>query len=167
MTHSAALPFTIVREEEDFTLAEYKSTTETVHGLLRLEGERLVVQWRLARETQRMGVGIQTDREMEPVREVVVPLASVAHAEVRMPWWRWSSPRIVLTAADLRAFEEIAGEAGLKLEHPATLELRVHRKDALAAREFASELELAVAERALRATDEAARLAAGEPEGGR
>ena len=60
---------------------------------------------------------------------------------------------LVLTAADLRAFEEVAGAAGLSLDHPAELALRLRGADLELGREFAGELELALAERALAAAE--------------
>jgi len=135
MTRFATLPFRLRRSDEVAGEEEYTSTTETVHGLLRLEGDRLVIQWRLARETERMGSEYRTDKEVEPVREVVVPLQGVAGAVVRRRWWEaLTGPRIVLTAADLRAFEAVTGEAGLRLDHPAELTLRLRRRDQAVAR---------------------------------
>jgi hypothetical protein len=134
-------------------IREITSTHETVHGLLRLEGDQIYVQWRVARSTDRVGMEIRTDREVEPVREVVVPLSAIAGAAVR---WRWKwppGPYLVLTAADLRAFEEVAGAAGLSLDHPAELALRLRRADRELGTEFAGDLELAVAERALAAAE--------------
>ncbi len=49
MTRRAAVPFQLSRGQDEFTGGCVTSTTEVVHGLLRLEGDRLVVQWRLAR----------------------------------------------------------------------------------------------------------------------
>lgn len=162
MSHSAALPFRFRRKQDVMGMMEITSTTETVDGLLRLDGERLVIQWRLTRATERVGMQIRTDRELEPVREVVIPLSALAGARVRRLWWRWPpGPHLVLTAADLRAFEEVAGEEGLGLDHPAELVLYLRRSDRLQGEEFAAELELAVAEHALRAADEAARLGSG------
>ncbi|HEX2202780.1 MAG TPA: hypothetical protein VHG91_05770 [Longimicrobium sp.] len=164
MTHSAALPFRLRRGEDVVGMTEITSTSETVDGLLRLDGDRLVIQWRVTRSTDRVGTQIRTDRELEPVREVVVPLAALAGAQVRRMWWRWPpGPYLVLTAADLRAFEEVAGEGGLRLDHPAELVLPLKRPARLPAQEFAAELEMALAERALRAADDAARLGSGAP----
>ena len=90
--------------------------------------------------------------------EVVVPLAAVAGAAVR---WRWSWPPgfyLILTAADLRAFEGVAGAAGLALDHPAELALRLRGADRALAAEFATELELALAERDLANVEQAAQL---------
>jgi hypothetical protein len=128
-------------------MSEITSTKETVYGLLRLDGDRLFIQWRIARTTDRMGGEIRSDQELEEVREVSIPLEGVAGAAVRRRWWEWPSPpRLVLTAADLRAFEDVTSEGGMTLQHPAELVLRLRRRDRLAAEEFTAELSLAVAE---------------------
>jgi hypothetical protein len=173
--HAAALPFVLRRAHDVIRAGEITSTREQLHGLLRLDGdgERVVVQWSVARETSRVGREIRTDRELGPVREVVVPLASIAGARLRRVWRRWPPGRggdlLVLTAADLRAFEGLAGGEGvpgLVLEHPAELTVELRRQDREAAREFVAELELALAEqalgRALRAAERTAPLGAGE-----
>jgi hypothetical protein len=151
MAYSQALPFTLRRSSDAMTSSEFTTTTETAHGLLRLEGDSLVIQWRLVRKTDRIGAAnIQTDEELEAVREVVVPLSGVAGALVRRGWVQWfTGPRIVLRASDLQAFEEVTGEDGLRLGHPAEIVLKLRRADVLAAEEFAAELEMAVAQRGL------------------
>ena len=153
MPHSAALPFVLRRSSDVVGGMEITSTRETIHGLLRLDGDRLHIQWRVARSTDHVGMEIRTDKQVEPVREVVLPLSALAGAAVR--WrWRWPpGPYLVLTAADLRAFEEVAGVAGLSLDHPAELELRLRGEDRAAGSEFVGELELALAERALAAAE--------------
>lgn len=150
MPRSASLPFTLHRSQDVITGSAITTTKETVHGLLRLEPDRLTVQWRTSRQTDRVGWEIRTDREMGAVHTAAVPLRRIAGAHVRRRWWQWlTGPRFVLTAADLNAFEWIAGEEGLRVEHPAELVLRVRRSDALLAEEFAAELSLAVAELAI------------------
>ena len=162
MPNAAALPFVLRRSSDVITGREITSTTETVHGLARLDGDRVVLQWRVARSTDRVGSEIRTDREVEPVREAAVPLAAIAGAAVRWRWWPWPpGPHLVLTAADLRAFEDVAGATGLRLDHPAELALPLRRADRAAAAEFAGDLALAAAEHALRAADERVRLAGG------
>ena len=154
MSHSAALPFTLHRSEGVVGEKEITSTTEIVHGLLRLDGERLLIQWRTSRATDRVGAEIRSDRELEGVREIVLPLSALASAKVRWSWRPWPPGRyLVLTAADLRAFENVAGEGGLKLEHPAELAIRLRGDARMAAREFAGELELALADQALQAAE--------------
>lgn len=168
MAHSHALPFVLTRNSEAMTGTAFSTTQETAHGLLRLEGERLVIQWRVARKTELMSVSeMKTDEEFEDVQEIVVPLDGVAGAVVRRRWWEFfRKPRIVLRASDLQAFEDLTGEDGLKLAHPAEIVLPVRRRDRLAAEEFAAELELAVAQRGLRAADDAARMRPASEGGG-
>ncbi len=163
MSRFAALPFILRRSKSSFTADSMTTTRETVHGLLRLEGDELTLQWRRGRKTNHMGSTAQhADEEFESVREATVPLSALAGAVVRRPWWRfWSGPRIVLLASDLQALDAVAGEHGLRQAHPAKLVLGVRRSDALLAMEFAAELELAVAERALARSDEKRRLVDG------
>ena len=158
MSRFAALPFVLRRTKNSFAADSMTSTKETVHGLLRLEGDELTMQWRLARTIVDLGgKAPRNEEEFEPVGEATIPLSAMAGATVRRPWWRfWSGPRIVLMASDLRVLEAVTGEDGLRLAHPAQLVLTVRRSDALIAAEFAAELELAVAERALARSDESA-----------
>ena len=147
MTSFSAVPFTLKRSSDLWDAdGGYESTTETAHGLVRLEADQLVVQWRLAVQTEKMGDTWETNETIEPVREIVIPLAKVAGVAVPpRRWWHIAAPRLVIAASDLLAFEKIAGEQGLKLKHPAKLVLRVKRADRLIAEEFAAELSLAVA----------------------
>lgn len=150
MRRHAAVPFNLRRSKDVFSATTITSTTEVVHGLVTLDGERLVLQWRLSRQTEHMGgASYHTEKEVEAVREISLPLSAMSGATVRWRWWEPWSPKLVLRAADLRAFEAVAGEGGLKLEHPAEIVLRLRRTDLLAAEEFAAELALALAERAL------------------
>lgn len=158
MLHSAALPFVLRRTHDVVSGSGVTSTREELHGLLRLDGEQLLVQWRTTREISRVGHEIRTDRELAPIHEVSIPLSGMASARVRRVWrgW-WRKEVLILTAADLRAFDVLTGEAdapGLLLEHPAELVLELRRSDGMLAREFASELTLAVSEAMLRAIGE-------------
>lgn len=152
----AALPFSFTRSSDAIKGAVYTSTSEAVHGLLRVEEERLVIQWRVSRTTERMGSGYESKDETEPVREVSAPLAQIAAAELR-PGRLFSPPRLVLTASDLRAFEEVAGPTGLSMEHPGELVLTIDKRHAAAAREFAADLEMAISERLMRLAEEGSR----------
>ncbi len=150
MSARAAVPFLLKRGEDVMTATSYESTRETIHGVVRLEGDRLVLQWRLERKRDVMGDEMRTDKELERVREVEVPLEGVAGATVRSGWLgRLTGPRLVLTAGDLAAFEVVAGEDGLRMDHPAQLRVRTRRADRLLAEEFCAELALALAERSM------------------
>lgn len=150
MGHQATLPFTILRSRDVIAKKEITSTRETVHGLLRLDGERVLIQWRTSRAIDRVGSEIRSDSEVDAVRELSLPLSALAGAEFRSSWLPWSRLQVILTGADMRAFESLAGSDGLQLTHPAQFAIRVARDARAAAIEFVSELELALADRALR-----------------
>ena len=166
MTSAAAVPFVIRRVHSVVSGPEVTAIREDSHGLLRLEAGRLVAQWSTAREASRVGHGTRVDRSLGPVREVSLLLTALAGARVRwrlLPWPpRW---QLVLRAADLQAFRPLVGEAGLLLEHPAELVLDLRRADRVLAREFAAELDLALAEAALEAAERQGRLPASDPTG--
>jgi hypothetical protein len=153
MLHTAALPFVLHREHGIISGREVTSTRDELHGLLYLDGEQLVFQWRTSREISRVGHEIRTDRELGTVREVALPLSALAGASVRRVWrgW-WFAEALVLTAADLKAFDALTGEGempGLVLEHPAEIVLDVRRTDRILVREFVSKLRLAISEHLL------------------
>lgn len=151
----SAVPFTFKRSQ-DLGSWKYESATgvyeanrqETAHGLARLEEDRLVIQWRLAVKRQLWSASSwETREDIEPVREIAIPLANVSGAFVQeRRWWEWTGARLVITASDLLAFEKIAGQEGLRLQHPSRLVLRIKSVDRLIAREFAAELALKVAQ---------------------
>jgi hypothetical protein len=164
MPHLTALPFVLRRQQSVIAGREITSTKEEAFGLVRLEPDQLIIQWSTARMTSRVGREIRVDRELDPVREVAIPLSGLAGARIQFQWRvgaaiRWP-PRwmILLQAADLRAFEGLAGVAGLVLEHPAELSLELRRSDRGAGSEFVGELELALADQALKAAEEHKRL---------
>lgn len=153
MLHNTALPFVLHREHGVINGREVTSTRDQLHGLLYLNGEQLVIQWRTSREISRVGREIRTDRELTTIREVALPLSALAGADIRRVWRRWRfGESLVLTAADLRAFDVLIGEGdlpGLVFEHPAEMVLEVRREDRNLVREFVSELRLAISEQLL------------------
>lgn len=150
MLRLAAVPFKLKRSQDVLGAGQMTTTTETVHGLLKLEGDRVFIQWRLGRKTEHLGPEIRTEQEYEAVKEVVLPLNALAGAQLRSTWLGpFGGLRLVLTAADLQAFESVAGEGGLRQKHPAELVVRIRRSDRVLADEFSAELALALAERAL------------------
>ena len=155
MPQASALPFVITRSREEASGPEVIAVREELHGLLRVEGTSLVVQWRLSRERQRVGREGAGQREQEPVREVAIPLAALANARVQRTgrWWSKKQTALVLTASDLRAFEPLAGTGGPTPEHPGELLVPIRDEDQEAARSFTTELEMALAEHTLRALD--------------
>ncbi len=158
MLHTAALPFVLRRDHGVIRGGEVTTTVDHLHGLLYLNGEQLVIQWRPVREVSHVGQEIRTDRELGTVHEVALPLSALADAMVRRArrrWWR-SRQTLVLTAADLKAFDPLTGEAdlpGLVFEHPAEIVLEVRPADQNRVREFVSELRLALSEHRLAASE--------------
>ena len=86
MRHVAALAFFLKRSEDIIAAGQITTTAETIHGLLRLDGERLVLQWRAVRETDYVGREIRSDKAIDPLREVELPLSAIASAAVRASW---------------------------------------------------------------------------------
>ena len=155
MPQTSALPFVITRAREQASGPEVIAIREELHGLLRIEGTHLVVQWRLARERTRVGREGAGQREQEPVREVAIPLAALANARVQRSgrWWSKKQTSLVLTASDLRAFAPLAGIGGPTPEHPGELVVPIRPEDEGAVSAFTTELEMALAEQTLRALD--------------
>jgi hypothetical protein len=151
MPRDATLPFLVRRSSDVITRMSVTSTTETVYGLFRLEEQRVVVQWRLHRSTDQVGMQVRTDAEVGEVREIAIPLAAVGGALLRRPWWAFGRRlTLVLTANDLQAMDALTGAAGLQLAHPGQLEVRIRPSDYDLAREFVADLALAIGEHELR-----------------
>ena len=153
MLETTALPFVWHRHQQEFTNSEYTATSETVHGLLRLDAASLYIQWRITREVRRYGVETNTDRQQHTVREVEIPLIKLSDARVKRIWYRLP-PReaLVLTASDLQTFEVVTAEdqiPGLALNHPAELVLEVRRRDRKLLHNFVSALRVSISERVL------------------
>jgi hypothetical protein len=163
---TGAVPFVVRREQGTVRGFSVTATTEVTHGLLRLVAGRVVAQWSTARETSRAGWEISVDHERLPVQEVEIPLEGLAGAQVRwrfLPWPpRW---QLVVHAADLRAFERLAGQLRLPQSHPAELVLDLRAADRAAAREFAADLTLALAEEAVRLAERDSRPVLSEAAG--
>lgn len=147
MTHIPALAFTVKYGTDVMEGSSVTSTVERVHGLLRIEGRRLTVQWRTRTTTDVVGSRISSEEKVDELREVSVPLAALASAAVRHPWPRWlRRPWLEITASDLRAFESLVGTGGIGRIHPAQIRLTLERVDRWAAEEFVGDLLLAMAE---------------------
>lgn len=126
----SALPFTVTRGEDIIGAGTMRSTVERTHGLLRLTGDSLVVQWRAVRQTDVIGPEMRSEESIGDLREVRLPLTA---------------------AADLSAFDALVGADGLGRTHPAELTLTLRRGDGSVAEAFAADLMLAIAERGLAA----------------
>jgi hypothetical protein len=160
----ATLPFQLTMDHEVIGSGTITSTEERRHGVVRFERDTLVVQWRVEREVQRIGPEIRTDVERAGMRDVPEPVRMLGDARVRTRgrWW-WRKTELVLTARDLVAFDRLASDDGFTFDHPAELVLPVRPSDVELANEFASEVELAIAELALADVENAATLPPAPP----
>ena len=150
-TRIAALPFQVSGEHQVIANGTVTTTEERRHGVVHLEGTTLTVQWRVEREIQKVGVEIRTDVERDGMRSVPVRVDQLGDARVRSRGrWFWRRWELVLTARDLSAFDPLVGNDGFAFEHPAELVLPVRSADIELAREFASEVELAMVPRRAR-----------------
>ncbi len=158
MIQLTALPFIVQRQNSVQTGVEYTSTRERIFGLLLISGSNLRIQWRATLEVNRYGQEIRKDEEMKPLREVSIPLAEIAGAQVRRKWLRWPPAHaLVITAADLKTFEPLLsenGDPGLVLQHPAEMVLEIRRVDRQRAYDLARALNLAVTEKLLASYEE-------------
>ncbi len=147
-----SLPFTAKQRSSTHTVVGYTATAETTHGMLRIDGDRLVIEWKVRRSTTRAGATYETREETDPVAEAAIPISRLASAMIqRGRWWLGGArPRLVLAANDLRAFESVTATGALSLKHPSRLEFTLARRDLDAAIDFAGELELAISDLQLR-----------------
>jgi hypothetical protein len=103
-----------------------------VEGLLGLEDDALVLQYRVRDRAVAYDSGVQ---------ELRVPLEGVEALDVRRRWLR--SARVLLRVRDLRLLETVPGARG------GTLVLRLGRGDVAAALDLASTVALRAVERTL------------------
>jgi hypothetical protein len=114
-------------------------TRSEVYGLLILEPDALVLQYRLQHHHSQGWVPLPA-RPDSGVVEARIPLEALRSARLVRGWWR---TRMVLSAADLRAFE---GLPGLVRDQLVLTIDRAHRTDAA---DLASSVELALTTRLL------------------
>lgn len=84
------------------------STSFRVHGLMFLEGGRLVIQWGGAVQVQDVSpMSVKDERELLPEERVSVPVSHLYRATLVGGWWR---PRLTLEAKELGALAEVPTE---------------------------------------------------------
>jgi hypothetical protein len=139
------LPFRFVKEDAQVGGPTRVTTTnELCEGLVRVEGDALVFQFVVTKTVTRVGgVSVQTERSTEPVREVRVPVGSLAAIRLRRKGWL-RRREVILSARDLNAFLGIPGARAQDLAIP------VPREHVAAAVELVGTVELAMADHALK-----------------
>lgn len=120
--------------------------TYRIHGLVRVEDTRLVLQWSGATEViETKGTGTRVKEEALPVRTITLPVTRVAGLTLEGRWWRW---RVVLRVTDLAALAEVPGA------RDGALTLWIARRDREIAAELITNLEIQQADAALAAAEE-------------
>lgn len=129
------IPFSITDHAQD-PETRLLVTTE-VNGLIRMEGDEVVLQYRVSTSRQAWG---GPDEDQSDVLESRIALQSIRRVELKRGWFR---TRVVLLPADLRDFGAVPGFTGTEL----TLTIpRAEREDAA---HLVSSIELALSTRLL------------------
>jgi len=131
------IPFILRRGAHD--PATFAYTVDQVEGLIGADEGGLVLQFRESTHTY-ASAQPRPPRESE-LRELRIPLGALRRVDLRRGWFR---TRLVLAAADLRAFEPFKPWL-----NQGELVLAIPRAERGAAADLASSIELALANRLL------------------
>lgn len=130
------IPFKIRRATRDSNT--YLQTATHVHGLVGMEDDEVVLQYRIT--TVRQRIGAMPERTESEVGEARIPLDAIRRAEVRRGWFR---TRVVLLPANLHSFGGIPGFTGDELV------LTIPRAERAGAADLVSSIEMALSTRLL------------------
>lgn len=151
---SAEVPFTVRLSDEHIATSAgsfYVAADRRVVGIARLEPDALVLQFSESRHVVHVlaAGGVEQRREADTVSDRRIPLDAISGARVG---WSLLGARLVVTTSDLRATAGMPGANG------AELRLRIARRHRAAAAELVAELQLQVADLALRRAEADHRL---------
>lgn len=144
---TAVLPFRLkAAAETQVAPWNTRIVSYRIHGLVRIEDTRLVLEWSGTAEIiETKGTGTRIKEEALSVRAVTLPVTRVAQLALEGRWWRW---RVVLRATDLAALAEVPGA------RDGALTLWIARRDRSIAAELITNLEIQQADAALAAAEE-------------
>jgi hypothetical protein len=134
---TCVLPFRLkVPGKDEFQGLHAVSISYRFHGVLRLEGALLAIEWQGAAQVQDVGaLSVRDDRLALPDERLTVPVSHLYRATLAGGWWR---PRLTLQAKVLRALAIVPSE-----DH-GTVHLWYARRDRAAAIEMAAALNAAI-----------------------
>jgi len=123
-----------------------RAVAVSLHGVMRLEGDHLVIEWSGTRHVSEAGRGTARSAvEQLPVSRATIPVASLGRVTLRRHWWR---RRLEIASADLSALQAIpTARAGRVV-------LEITRADRHLAADLVSQIELAAADHALAAAEQ-------------
>ena len=147
---SVVVPFALaLPKESNVARGQVLSKSYQVRGVARLEGDRLTLEWSGSIEiTEVSGASVRTLRESVPAQRLVLPMARIASIELRGRWWR---PFIELRATGVRPLDLVPSAVAGRVV------LRLARRDRQAAAELVSQVQLAMADLALREAESQSR----------
>lgn len=148
---SVVVPFALaLPKESSVARGQHLSKSYQVRGVARLEGDRLTLEWSGSIEiTEVSGANVRTLRESVPAQRLVLPTARIASIELRGRWWR---PSIELRATGIRPLDLVPSSIA------GSVVLRLARRDRQAAAELVSQVQLAMADIALREAESGSQL---------
>jgi hypothetical protein len=150
-----AVPFALsLAKETNIDRGRVQTKQMQVHGLARMEGGRLTLEWSGTVEIAEIqGGSVRSLRQSVPAQRLVLPAQRVALIELRGRWWR---PYIELRTTGIGPLELVpTAVAGRVL-------LRITRRDWGAARELVSHMQLEMADAALKAAEDQGQLGRGQ-----
>jgi hypothetical protein len=132
------LPFTLkVAGKDEFKGLRAESTSFVFHGIARLEGETLILEWAGTARVQRVDPLSVRDEELKlPAETLIIPVHRLRSAEVAGRLWRM---RLELSAGDLTTL------AAVPSENQSVVRLWIRRRDRELAAAFAARLNQALA----------------------
>jgi hypothetical protein len=138
-----AVPFSLALAKETmFDRGRVQSKAFQVRGVVRLEADRLIIEWSGSVEITEIQSGsVRNLRQSVPAQRLVLPTSRIAHIELRSRWWK---PYIELRTAGIGPLDLVpTASAGC-------VDLHVARRDKAIAKEFVSHVQLEMADAALK-----------------
>lgn len=84
------------------------STSYRFHGMLRLDGDELTIEWSGSAQVQEVGtIEVRDEKIALPDEELTVHVSSLYRARTAGGWWR---PRLILEARELNALAIVPSE---------------------------------------------------------
>lgn len=113
MSTAPILPFRLRKRltQYEWTGAN-ESTIDLVHGLIRLEEDRIVIETTLSRRLRKMSAlgSMETNYENFPVEVRAIELSSLIGVSFRVPTWNfWTAPRVVFHVMEMGLIEGLPG----------------------------------------------------------
>lgn len=143
MSMRTSVPFALSLGKEASVVRNHVVSKKfQVRGVARLERDRLTLEWSGSIEITEVDKGtVRHLRESVPAQRLVLPAARIAAIEIRGRWWK---PHIELRTLGIGPLELMPGASAGRVD------LRISRRDWSVAAELVSQVQLEMADAALR-----------------